>query len=233
MKLEQTRRGFLLGGSALALCSFAFSGTSTHAQSVSSTQTEVAIPPVYEGTVLNGVRNYDLSLQNGKTEFFKGFQTKTSGINGSFLGPVLRMRSGETVQMRVTNNLGHDSTLHWHGMNVPAKADGGPHQVIKPNQTWSPQFMIHEKASTMWYHSHLMHETAPQVWSGLAGMIIIDDEEADALDLPSEYGVDDIPLVLQDRRFQSDGSMPYETSRHDQMAGMSGDTPLINGTVQP
>ena len=64
-------------------------------------------------------------------------------------------------------------------------------------------------------------------------MIVIDDEKSDGLNLPSDYGVDDIPLLLQDRRFNRDGSMPYDVSMHDEMAGMSGDVPLINGTVLP
>lgn len=233
MKLVQSRRSFLLGGSSLALSSFAFPSPFASAQGRFSFDTSVAIPPIDSGTVLDGVRVYDLNLQNGQTEFFEGLQTETSGLNGSYLGPVLRMRSGETVRMQVKNSLGYDSTLHWHGMNVPAKADGGPHQVINPNETWSPEFAVHEAAATMWYHAHQLHETAAQVWSGLAGMIIIDSDDADALNLPSEYGVDDIPLVLQDRRFYRDGSMPYEVSMHDEMAGMSGNIPLINGTVLP
>ena len=233
MKLDRSRRDFLLGSTVLALSSFMIPGPGAHAQGRFKFGTPVAIPPIDGGIVVEGVRVFELSLRNGQTEFFQGLQTDTSGINGSFLGPVLRMRSGETVRMRVTNNLGHTSTLHWHGMNVPARADGGPHQVIKPGETWSPEFKVHEAASTMWYHSHQLHETAAQVWAGLAGLIVIDDDWSAGLALPSDYGVDDLPLVLQDRRFDRDGSMPYQVSMHDEMAGMSGNVPLINGTVLP
>lgn len=183
--------------------------------------------------MVNGVREYALTLQDGKTEFFEGVQTHTMGINGNYLGPVLRMRTGETVRIDVNNTLAIQSTLHWHGLNVPANADGGPHQVIEPGGAWSPSFKIHDVASTMWYHSHQLHETASQVWAGLAGMIIIDDEVSDDLEIPSIYGADDIPLVLQDRRFNRDGSMRYDASMHDEMAGMIGNVPLINGTVRP
>ncbi len=208
-------------------------GTAAKAQSGLPFGAPIAIPPSDGGTINGPVTEYALSLQNGTTEFFKGFQTDTSGINGNYLGPVLRMRAGETVRLKVTNNLKEPSTLHWHGLNLPAKADGGPHQVIQPGEVWSPEFKIHHVASTMWFHSHMLHETASQVWAGLAGMIVIDDEVSDGLDLPSTYGVNDIPLVLQDRRFDRDGSMPYVISMHDEMAGMSGNVPLINGTVQP
>ncbi|MGH1575738.1 multicopper oxidase family protein [Planktotalea sp.] len=233
MKPNQTRREFLLGSTALALTLFFGSREPLHAQSSSSFDTPVAIPPEDGGTLVDGVREFTLSLQSGKTEFFEGVQTDTMGINGSYLGPVLRMRTGETVRFDVTNTLAIESTLHWHGLNLPASTDGGPHQPIEPGGTWSPSFKIHDVASTMWYHSHQLHQTASQVWAGLAGMIIIDDEVSDDLDIPSTYGVDDIPLVLQDRRFNRDGSMPYEASMHDEMAGMSGNVPLINGTVRP
>ena len=222
-----------MGSTSLALFSFAWSSKAGHAQGRSSFDRPLAVPSIDVGTIVDGVREFELSLQEGKTDFFQGLQTETKGINGSYLGPVLRMTKDDTVRFRVTNNLQIDSTLHWHGLNVPAKADGGPHQVIKPGETWSPQFKIREAASTMWYHSHQLHETASQVWSGLAGMIVIDDDEAAKLSLPSDYGVDDVPLVLQDRRFYRDGSMPYEVSMHDEMAGMSGNVPLVNGTVLP
>lgn len=237
MKPNQSRRKFLLGSSAIVLTSFLSARTPAQAQAQAQAEfafdTPVAIPPIDHGTVVGGVREYSLSLQSGSTEFFEGFQTATMGINGSYLGPVLRMRSGETVKLNVSNELAEMSTLHWHGLNVPARADGGPHQSIPPGETWSPEFKIHEAASTMWYHSHLLHKTASQVWAGLAGMIIIDDNISDGLSLPSTYGVDDIPLALQDRRFSRDGSMTYDASMHDEMAGMSGNVPMVNGTVQP
>lgn len=233
MHFEQSRRSFLLGGSAITLSSLLFSNSDAQAQKRNSFDEPVSIPSIYTGSIKNNVREFDLVLQSGQTEFFEGIKTATAGVNGSYLGPVLKMTSGEKVRINVKNSLGYPSTLHWHGMNVPAIADGGPHQVVEPNEIWSPEFTIHEFASTMWYHSHQMHETASQVWSGLAGMIIVEDSETDDLNLPSEYGVNDIPLVLQDRRFYRDGSMPYEESMHDQMAGMIGSFPVVNGTILP
>lgn len=233
LETNLTRRELLLGSTVLAASFSVIPLTGSQAQGRTSFSTPLAIPPSDVGSVNADVRVFDLSLQNGQTEFFEGLLTDTSGINGSYLGPVLRMRSGETVQFRVANNLGHPSTLHWHGMNVPASADGGPHQIIEPGETWSPEFMVQEVASTMWFHSHQLHGTASQVWAGLAGMIIIDDDNSDELDLPKEYGIDDIPVILQDRRFERDGAMPYDISMHDEMAGLIGNIPVINGTVAP
>ena len=178
-----------------------------------------------------GTKVFDLDIKDGMSEFIAGLKTPTRGINGVFLGPVLRLNAGEDVRFNVTNSLHENTTLHWHGFSLPASADGGPHQIIKPGTIWSPQFEVRQKASTMWYHSHLMGKTAEQVWAGIAGMIIVDDEESNALGLPVDYGVDDIPLALQDRTILRDGSMPYAPNMHDNMMGLTGNIPMANGTI--
>ncbi len=191
------------------------------------------VPPVLEGELRDGKRVFDLSLQRGEHEFFPGVKTPSAGINGDYLGPIIRVRKGEAVRLNVTNNMTEDSTLHWHGVHLPAKMDGGPHQVIGVGKTWSPEFTIRQPASTQWYHSHMYHRTAVQVYYGLAGLFYIDDDATDALGLPSEHGVDDIPLVLQDRAFNRDGSFSYLRSMHDRMNGMRGDVMLVNGAPFP
>ena len=230
------RKLLLLGGAALgtaSLAGYALLPNKAMASNHSAYMKPLAIPRLETGQMNGDVRTFGLSVQTGMREFFDDLKTDTMGINGDYLGPVLRMRKGERVRLHVKNTLSIGTTLHWHGFNLPASTDGGPHQLIEPAATWSPEFEVKEAASTMWYHSHVMHETASQVWAGLAGVIIIDDDVADGLDLPSQYGVDDIPVILQDRRFYRDGSMPYERSMHDRMAGMTGNIPVINGTVLP
>jgi FtsP/CotA-like multicopper oxidase with cupredoxin domain len=189
------------------------------------------LPPVQSGQISDDERVIDLSLGYGTSEFLGGRPTPTAGINGAYLGPVVRVRQGDKVRLKVTNRLSEPSTLHWHGLNLPAVMDGGPHQVIHPGKTWVSAFEIRQGASTQWYHSHMYHRTGIQVYYGLAGLFYIDDPRSDALDLPSEYGVDDIPLVLQDRSFNEDGSFRYASSMHDRMMGMMGQFMLVNGTA--
>ena len=191
------------------------------------------IPPLDQGRMEDGVRVYDLALQNGTSQFFSDVKTPTSGVNGAYLGPTLNMRDGDNVRINVTNELGERSTLHWHGMHLPAAQDGGPHQVVADGTTWSPEFTVRQSAASLWYHPHLMGKTAEHVWRGMAGMVIVNDDESDGLNLPSGYGVDDIPLILQDRSFSSDGRMDYRASRHSRMMGMMGNIPLANGTIAP
>ena len=87
------------------------------------------IPPLQEGRVdPTGTRVFDLRFTQGETELLPGRRTGTWGLNGTYLGPTLRARRGENVRIDVTNGAGEDTTLHWHGMHLPAAMDGGPHQ---------------------------------------------------------------------------------------------------------
>ncbi len=190
------------------------------------------IPQLLDGDLNAGARQFQLSLQTGSTSFFAGVQTETMGINGSYLGPTMRFRRGEQVAIEVQNKLTEPSTLHWHGFHLPASADGGPHQPIAPGQTWNTGFEVVQYAGTFWYHSHMLHSSGEQVYRGLAGLILIDDDEQPD-ELPSQYGVDDIPLVVQDRRFDEDGSLLYMNRYEDLVMGMHGETILINGTHNP
>ena len=231
-----TRRQFLrssaAGGIALTT-TVGFNGSAIANIASSQFGVPLRLPPILEGRLENGKRIIDLSLQAGFSHFLGNIPTPTAGINGAFLGPVIRVQRGEDVKLNVFNQLFEPSTLHWHGFNLPAAMDGGPHQVIQPGETWSPEFKIHQPASTQWYHSHMYHRTGVQVYHGLAGLFYIDEANNDELNLPSEYGVDDIPLVLQDRSFNQDGSFRYLSSMHDRMSGVMGQVMLVNGTTSP
>lgn len=136
------------------------------------------------------------------------------------------------MRINVRNELPETTTLHWHGMHLPAAADGGPHQMIEPGTIWSPEWTIDQPAAILWYHPHLMGETAEHVYRGVAGMFILDDPEADALPLPNEYGVDDIPVILQDKSFNDDGSLDTSPGLISP-TGLLGSDIFVNGTYNP
>ncbi len=190
----------------------------------------LAIPELDQGTVEQGERVFRLSISAGQKEFAPGVASPTIGVNAPYLGPTLEMRRGERVQLHVDNSLNEGATVHWHGFELPAAADGGPHQLIHPGTRWSPSFEVRQRASLYWYHSHLHRGTGPQVYAGLAAPIYVRDDEEDALDLPSEYGVDDIPLIVQDRLLDSSGKLLYPQNMHAQMMGVRGDRIYVNGT---
>ncbi|MDH3389260.1 MAG: multicopper oxidase domain-containing protein [Gammaproteobacteria bacterium] len=229
-----TRRKFLRSVGAGGIALVAPLGIASVAAAVDTSawfRNPLRIPAMDEGRIIDGKRVFDLAMQYGTSHFINNLATPTAGINGSYLGPVLKVKRGEDVHLKVTNRLSEPSTLHWHGLNLPAIMDGGPHQVIPMGTTWEPRFNIRQPAATQWYHAHMYHRTGIQVYHGLAGLLYIDDDELHDLQLPSEYGVDDIPLVLQDRAFNQDGSLRYMGSMHDRMIGMMGPVMLVNGTA--
>ncbi|UTW63166.1 multicopper oxidase domain-containing protein [bacterium SCSIO 12741] len=173
--------------------------------------------------MLNGTSN-----QNGiETWCFnpKGDTTIT------YLGPTLVWHTGQMTNIHVTNKLPQSTTAHWHGAEVPAKWDGGPHQPIHTDSTWKPSFVDLDSAATMWYHPHIHDNTYPQVQFGMSGLII-SKQASDPIGptLPRTYGVDDYPLVLGDQGFIEDTSnntWHVDTNKAKRPYG------LVNGLAYP
>lgn len=205
--------------------------SSSHS-SISNAKVSLPIPELLTPTKKNGVQHYDLSVQEAIHTFFDGIRTNTYAINSTYLGPTLLMQDGDTVSVNYTNKLSEQITMHGHGMHVPPSQDGTAHQPIFPEKTWSATYTVKQKACTNWYHPHTMDKTAEHVYKGLAGLIIIEDDESKMLDLPKRYGIDDIPLVLQDRNF-TQGQIDYDPSMRDIMHGYTGDTFIANGAIEP
>lgn len=179
-----------------------------------------------------GATKNGLPLTVGSKTLYKiDPKVRTWGINSStrnpstapnmtYLGATVLWHHGKDIAMTVTNNLpsnsstepghGETTTSHWHGLNVHAQGDGGPHQPIPntlgPTNPWKPTFPMVDPAQTIWYHSHVMEYTTEQVIMGAAGLIIVEDHttaEARKLNtaLPHSYGVNDMPLVIQEKGF--------------------------------
>jgi FtsP/CotA-like multicopper oxidase with cupredoxin domain len=189
------------------------------------------IPDVAESwTDAEGRRVVDLDVRETTTDFGEGEVAGTWGANGTYLAPTIRASSGETVVVNVANNTTQMTTLHWHGMHLPARMDGGPHSMVQPSTTWSPTWTIDQPAATLWYHPHPHGRTAEQIYRGLAGLFIVDDPAADPSGLPDNYGVDDIPLIVQDKAFTPDGGLDFDTGSTT-AAGFVGDTIVVNGAI--
>ncbi|QRZ61668.1 multicopper oxidase family protein [Rothia sp. ZJ932] len=205
-------------------------GSATISATASANRRPLPVPPILEPTLEGTTKVFALDARTGESEMKPGVQTPTWGYNGALLGPTLRMANGDNVRIDVKNSLPETTTVHWHGMHVPGIADGGPHQPIEPGTSWSASWQVRQNASTLWYHPHPHGETSRHAYRGLAGLFIIDDESTGTLGLPEEYGVDDIPLVIQDRRFNDDGTLD-ETDLPD--LGLLGDTTMLNGITNP
>jgi FtsP/CotA-like multicopper oxidase with cupredoxin domain len=142
--------------------------------------------------------------------------------NNSILGPTLKLLKGKNYRIHVTNNLhdgdvnavgiGEKSTVHWHGLSLLGDKDGGPHQMINSSYapdaldhkgqvnptTWTVDIPMVNDSASFWYHPHAEGITSQHVYNGLAGMMIVKNPNQTP-DIPNTYGVDDFPVVLQDK----------------------------------
>ena len=185
-----------------------------------SAQNAIPIPDTLSGTVFN------LTMHPDSVQFLPGVKTFTNAFNQyPYLGPTLILQKGDMVTMNVTNTLSDTTTVHWHGVHVPAMADGGPHTVVLSGDTWSPMFEVKNNASTFWYHPHTHMKTGQQAMRGAAGFIIVRDSAEAALPLPRKYGVDDFPIVVQTQQLDSNNQILWR--------GMNDSLILVNGTQNP
>lgn len=158
-------------------------------------QNALNIPPSLTGTT------FLLNVQNGSKIFYSGTTTQTYGVNGPILAPTLIVSEGDSISLNVHNGLTVPTTMHWHGLHIAPYNDGGPHQIIAPDSSWNPSFVVRNHAGTYWYHPHGAGQTDSQVSKGLSGMLIIHDSIETSLNLPHTYGIDDIPLIVQTKAF--------------------------------
>jgi FtsP/CotA-like multicopper oxidase with cupredoxin domain len=143
-----------------------------------------------------------------------------------YLGPVLRVRTGQRVRIRFDNRLPESSIVHWHGLYVPEQSDGHPAFAVAPGRSYTYDFEVTNRAGLYWYHPHPDQRTGSQVYRGLAGLILVSDDEERRLALPD--GDREQLLVLQDRLFDGDGQLSYE---YAPMLGFLGDQVLVNGAL--
>ena len=108
-----------------------------------------------------------------------------TAVNGSMPGPTLRLREGDPVTIAVTNRLKESTSIHWHGMRIPAEMDGVPglsFAGIEPGKTFVYRFLVNQ-SGTYWYHSH----SGFQEQTGLGGALIIAPRNADPVAFDREY----------------------------------------------
>ncbi|HEX2410230.1 MAG TPA: multicopper oxidase domain-containing protein, partial [Solirubrobacteraceae bacterium] len=171
---------------------------------------------------------YDVAIRHGTAEILRGFETPILGYDGLYPGPTIRARRGREVLVRQRNALSFDVNVHLHGGVVPAADDGHPMDLIAPGAVRRYRYPNHQGAATLWYHDHAHGRTARSVHRGLAGFYVIEDRREEELELPR--GRFDVPLMIQDRAFNRDGSLRYASSPEP---GFLGDTILVNGAVAP
>ncbi len=153
----------------------------------------------------------------------------------TLFNPVLRARTGTPLRIKLWNALDEPSIIHWHGLKVDSNNDGHPSHAVPGGATYDYQFTVTNRAATYWYHPHPHHLTGKQVYHGLAGLFIVEDDEELALQqaLDLKLGETDIPLVLQDRNFDDQGGLVYAPTADERFHGHYGAETLVNLTPRP
>ncbi len=176
-------------------------------------------------------RDLTLTAAPGTAEIGGGVEAPGWLLNGHLPSPLLRVRRGEVFSVTLRNQLPQEVILHWHGLAPPPEMDGHPRYAVGTGGTYDYRFTVEDRAGTYWYHSHTHMHTGEQTYRGIAGLLIVEDPEEDALGLPR--GEREIPVILQDRRLDAGGIPVYEPLGPAMMAGFMGPHPFGNGIRNP
>ncbi|HHL3256350.1 multicopper oxidase CueO [Citrobacter braakii] len=188
--------------------------------------------PIPDLLTADASNRMQLIVQTGQSSF-AGKTATTWGYNGSLLGPAVKLSKGQSVTVDIHNQLAEETTLHWHGLEIPGEVDGGPQGIIPAGGKRSVTFTPDQRAATCWFHPHQHGKTGHQVAMGLAGLVLIEDEEIRKLLLPKQWGIDDVPVIIQDKQFSADGQVNYQLDIMTAAVGWFGDTLLTNGAIYP
>ncbi len=191
-------------------------------------------PPVLEPVRSDATTDYyEITMKKARVEILPGRTTEIWGYNGILPGPIIRQQGGPPSEggrqsvVRFINNLDESTSIHLHGMASLPQYDGYAEDLIPPGY-YKDYIYPNNRASTLWYHDHAVGQTFRHVYWGLASMYIVDDKFEQSLPLPKgEY---EVPLIIQDKRFNADGSLNFDDRGNK---GLYGDIMLVNGVPWP
>lgn len=174
-----------------------------------------------------------LPLMQGKPSPFLIYAAQYG--NKDYQNPIIRIKRGKQFSARLQNDLNEPTIIHWHGLHVPGAMDGHPRNTIAASGHYDYAFPVTNRGGMYWYHTHAHNLTAKQAYFGLAGVFMVEDEDDLAVRtaLQLEPGVTELPLLIQDKQFNSAGELEYASNPMQQMMGQLGDTILVNLTPHP
>lgn len=162
----------------------------------------------------------------GKTTQFYSYVGP--GLQPSIVGPTIRQPLGRQSIVRFTNNsVGTPTSVHLHGMASLPQYDGYAEDLTPPGY-YKDYIYPNNRAATLWYHDHAIHHTAENVYRGLAGLYIVQDELE--LNLPLPKGEYDVPILIQDKQFSANGALIFDDEGEDSQFG---DIITVNGVAWP
>ena len=149
----------------------------------------------------------------------------------TLLNPLLRVRKNEVLDVTLANELGEDTTIHWHGMLVDEKNDGTGMYPVRNGESYLYRFRVLNRAGLYWYHPHPHDRTGAQIHLGMGSALVVDDDEDDALrrELGLEFGKTEVALVIQDKQVDDRNRIRYSMGEDDWI----GNRMLVNWTPEP
>jgi bilirubin oxidase len=169
-----------------------------------------------------------LVAQRASKAMLPGTSTEFWTYNALVPGPLIDVFEGDTVRIRLENQLTQETTVHWHGLPVPPDQDGNPMDPVAPGANRLYEFTLPAgSAGTYWYHPHPHEFTAEQVFRGMAGLFIVRSRTD-----PVPATIEEKLLVISDLRLAADGTIPANTAM-DWQTGREGNYVLVNGQYRP
>ncbi|KAK3953815.1 bilirubin oxidase [Pseudoneurospora amorphoporcata] len=201
-------------------------------------QFPLPIPPVKapSKTIVNPVTGknilyYEVEIKEFKSQVYpdRG-QATLWGYDGISPGPTFMVEKGTETVVRFVNNARLANSVHLHGSFSRAPFDGWAEDITPPGWYKDYYYPNSQAARTLWYHDHAIDHTAENAYYGQAGAYILHDPAEDSLNLPTGYGVYDIPLILSAKQYNSDGTLFSPAS---ETTSLYGDVIHVNGQPWP
>lgn len=228
---QALKLGMLAGGSLIL--PIAFQGRSYAGDAGSPKVTPFTLP-FRTPPVLKPVRSdsttdyYEITMKKASVEILPKLKTEVWAYNGITPGPTIKQtRDRRSVVRFINNSVGTPTSVHLHGMASLPEYDGYAEDLTNPGQ-YKDYIYPNNRAATLWYHDHAIHNTARNVFMGLAGMYLVQDQEE--LNLPLPKGDYDVPLIIQDKQFGSSGNLIFDDQGEKSQYG---DVILVNGVPWP
>ena len=193
---------------------------------LAASREKLTIPPLMEA---KRGRPIILNMEETGYKLDGSHSVSVWGFNGNYLGPTIRIKSGAFAKLNYHNNLPQSIALSIQGLQASGELFGGAAKVLKKGESWAPIIPIDQPAATCWYRSATLANSAYQTYRGIVGMWLIEDDQSLKSQLPHKYGVDDIPLILQDMEFNGDGLQLFKQNQPH----FVGNRLLVNGQEAP
>jgi bilirubin oxidase len=198
------------------------------------TERPLVDPPLLRNVSLQpGTVEVMLTASPTRLALAPGKVTEAYAFNGSVPGPTLEVYEGDRVIVHFRNALPEATTIHWHGLHIPAVMDGSPLHPVPPGASYDYVFTIKAgTAGTYWYHPHPDVRSGYQIAKGLFGAVIVRARDDPLRGIPERL------LILSDNRFRADGSVDFAEPQSaqgqiDEVNGREGDVLFVNGQLAP